>query len=74
MWTEADWLREFALLERDADSDPEEAEAKAAREEELRLAAAGDWQALGIDPPDSPENGGPERGAFEQTTIDHFLT
>jgi hypothetical protein len=54
-WTDADYLREFAYLQLESTGallDPEKAEAEEQFEEELGAAAAGDWEALGIDAPD----------------------
>ena len=54
-WTDADYLREFAFIELEqsgALADPESAEADEQFDEEERLAAEGDWEALGLDPPE----------------------
>lgn len=68
--TDADYLRELALLEAEADDlldpDANDPQARAAREEferEIELAASGDFEALGLDAP-----------GFEPQTVQSFLT
>jgi hypothetical protein len=54
-WTDADYLREFAFLELEATGallDPAAAEAAEEFEKEEALAEVGDWEALGLDPPE----------------------
>lgn len=52
-WSPSDWLREAAWLsiEWEDPQTPEDVEREEAFDEEIDLASAGDWEALGLDPP-----------------------
>ena len=83
-WTEADYLREFAFLQAETDGfdepEPEPTDlTEGSFDEQLQLAAAGDWGALGLDPPLPPTQASPDAsaqtaaGLYEPQSIEDFL-
>jgi hypothetical protein len=60
-------VREFAHLELDSEDPTEDPAADDELQRQLTLAAAGEWEQLGLDPP------GARREGFQPTSIQEFL-